>query len=109
MTQNNDLANTVVGKTIIGYKRNENLKDIIIHRKHNKIFFFKLNYSTKKSGANFAICRHLKEGNTFDDSQNNAHQVKGNISCKTSNLIYGIYCNKCIKTIYVGETGNTVY
>ena len=38
LTQNNGLTNTVIGKTIVGFKINENLEDIIIHRKHNKIF-----------------------------------------------------------------------
>lgn len=108
LSQDNDLASTVIGKTIVGYKRNENLKDIIIHRKHNKIFF-KSNHSTNKCGTNCAICRHLKEGKTFEDNRNNKYEVKGNISCKTANLVYGIYCNKCMKTIYVGETGNTLY
>ena len=76
LIQNNDLANTVIGKTIVRYKRNENLKHIIIHRKHNKIFL-KFNHSTNKCGTNCAICRPLKEGSTFEDNQNNTYEVKG--------------------------------
>ena len=60
-------------------------------------FFFKLNHSTNKCGTNCAICRHLKEGSIFEDNQNNTCEVKDNISCKTFNLIHGIYCNKCMK------------
>ena len=100
LTHNNDSANTVIGKTIVGYKINKNLKEIIVHRKHNKIFF-KVNHSTKKCGTNCTISRHLKEGSTFEDNKNNKYEVKGIISCNMFNLIYGIYCNKCMKTIYV--------
>ena len=69
LTQNNDIANIVIYKTIVEYISNENLENIIIHRKHNKIFF-KLNHSTNKCGTNCAIYIYLKEGSTFEDNQN---------------------------------------
>ena len=31
------------------------------------------------------------------------------IGCKTSNLVYGIWCAKCKKVVYVGQTGDTIY
>ena len=31
------------------------------------------------------------------------------MTCKTTNLIYAIYCNKCETIVYVGETGTTLY
>ena len=31
------------------------------------------------------------------------------IGCKTSNLVYGIWCDKCKKMVYVGQTGDTIY
>ena len=84
------------------------MKGIIIHRKHDKIYF-KLTLSTNKiCGTKCDICRHLKEGSTIEDNQNNTYEVKGNITCNTLNFIYGIYCNKFMNTMYVGETRNTL-
>ena len=31
------------------------------------------------------------------------------MNCKTENIIYAIYCKKCSKTVYVGQTGGSLY
>ena len=31
------------------------------------------------------------------------------IGCKSSNLVYGVWCTKCSKVVYVGQTGDTIY
>ena len=39
----------------------------------------------------------------------NTYVFNDHIDCKTSNVVYGIRCDKCSQLLYVGETGNTVY
>ena len=31
------------------------------------------------------------------------------IGCKSCNIIYGIWCEKCQEIVYVGETGGVIY
>ena len=33
-----EIKNIISDKTMISYRRQENLKDILVHKKHNKIF-----------------------------------------------------------------------
>lgn len=50
-------------------------------------------------------CPHISVGTTFSSSINSrVFTVKGQISCKTTNLIYLITCTAC-RQQYVGETG----
>jgi adenine-specific DNA methylase len=49
------------------------------------------------------------EGDVVQTTNKKPIKLKCNISCTTPNVIYAIYCNKCDATIYVGETGRTLY
>ena len=40
-----------------------------------------------------------------DLQSHDSHQI----SCKTTNLVYGISCQICGEIVYVGETGTTLY
>ena len=93
---------------IVAYKRGENIQDILVHRKHNNVFF-KIESGTKNCGKNCAICKHIIVGSTFNDNTGKEYNTIGEINCKTTNVIYGIRCMKCSKLVYVGETGGTLY
>lgn len=90
------------------FRRDNNLQDILVHRKHNNIFYGKPN-RTEKCGKGCALCGHIEEGEEFFDDKGKKYTVQGFINCKTSNLVYGILCTCCEKYIYVGETGGTLY
>ena len=42
------------------------------------------------------------------DKRGETKRIKGKIVCKTLGAIYGIWCKKCEKVIYVGKTQNRV-
>ena len=46
--------------------------------------------------------------NTTEDKQGNTIKLRNDINCKTRGVIYGMWCDKCDKIIYVGETKNSV-
>ena len=56
------------------------------------------------------VCKdHMKEGDTFTSHSNStSHQIRGNITCSTPNVIYLISCSVC-GIQYVGETRTTFY
>ena len=55
------------------------------------------------------VCKdHMKEGDAFTSHSNStSHQIRGNITCSTSNVIYLISCRVC-GIQYVGETTTTL-
>ena len=55
------------------------------------------------------LCKHMKVSKNFMDQSQNTYSTKGQINCLTENVIYGIFCNKCQKLLYVGETMNSLY
>ena len=58
---------------------------------------------------NYALCKHIMTGNTFYGTDNAEYKIKGYISCKSASVIYSVYCNRCSKVLYVGQTGDTFY
>ena len=51
---------------------------------------------------------YMKEGDTFTSHSNSSsHQIRGNITCSTSNVIYLISCRVC-GIQYVGKTRTTL-
>lgn len=106
LVKNNSKFDELIERTIIAYKRNENLKDKLVHRKHNNQFF-KHDNGTYRCKKGCRICNNIKEGKEFGDEKFK-YYTKGNISCDTYNIIYGIFCKKCRRIVYVGETGNNI-
>ena len=93
---------------IVSFKRDKNIMDILVHKKHNRMFYY-TEYGCKRCGKNCALCKYLIENNVFSDNDGNQFKIKGSINCKSVGVIYCIFCTKCSKNIYVGQTGDTFY
>ena len=93
---------------IVSYNRNKNIKDILEHRKHSMQLYNREN-GCKRCGENYTLCKHLIESSTFQDNEGKIYNIHGDINCKTTSVIYCIFCTKCDTIIYVGETGDTFY
>lgn len=106
--KNERLRQIFESKLVVGYKRDQNLKDILVHRKHNNLFN-KLGKGTEKCGKSCALCSHIITSDSFNNEKGDVFQVGGYINCKSRNLVYSIYCCVCCKYVYVGETGDTLY
>ena len=92
---------------MVAFRRAKNLADVLVHHKHNKTF----NTSTPgsaKCGKNCRICKVMIETNTFTNGED-IFKINSQINCKTNNVVYGIFCQKCDKIVYVGETETTLY
>ena len=102
------LKNVFPTQPILAYKRDNNLQDILVHKKHNKMFFQKPQ-KCEPCGSNCALCPYLLNSETFTNHRGEIYNVRNYINCKTENVVYAIFCNKCNTFIYVGETGDTLY
>ena len=107
--QNSDkLKNVFPNTSILSFRRDTNLQDILIHKKHNNMFFRKPNKS-EPCGKNCALCPYLQDTDKFHDTNGKQYSVRNYINCKSVNVVYAIFCIKCDKIVYVGETGDTLY
>ena len=93
---------------LVAFRRDRNIKDILVHKKHNNTFYKKEN-GCRFCGQNCALCKHLIETDTFFGTDGKEYKIKGQINCKTVGIIYSIFCKKCQKVNYVGQTGDTFY
>jgi hypothetical protein len=60
------------------------------------------------NGTRCRVCYYLTTGETFRSSTNNqSFRVRGNISCRTNNVIYLITCKSC-QHQYVGQTSRAL-
>ena len=88
----------------MGLKTGLKLQDILVHKKQNKVLDRNNDNKCKKC----SICEHITSKIKFTKSDK-TFTFNQHINCKTSNIVYGIYCNKCNEINYVGETGTTIY
>jgi len=94
---------------MVAFRRDSNLGDILVHKKHNRMFFQKPNRSGPCGAKKCAICPYMMDANSFIDASGREYQVRNNVQCKTSNVVYAIFCKRCQQYVYVGETGDTLY
>lgn len=90
---------------IVAYKRGSNLKDLLVHQKTRRAIGSR---GRQDCGGGCAICKVFYAGETVPGAGGVVHYDK-TIGCKTSNLVYGIWCVQCSKVVYVGQTGDTIY
>ena len=74
--------------------------------------FGRVNKNTKLIPGSCNRCGHcnqckfiLETDQVKDNKTGSVHAIIGNITCNTSNIIYGINCSQCDKLVYIGETG----
>jgi hypothetical protein len=81
---------------IVSYKRNKNIKDILVHSKHS-IQFYNRENECKKCGKNCALYKHLIESSKFQDNEGKIYNIHGDINCKTTSVIYCIFVQNMIQ------------
>ena len=99
------LKNIFQKDPMVAYKRGRNLKDLLVHGKTRRAL---TTQGKQDCGRDCAICQVFYEGDTVPGVGGPVHYDK-TIGCRSSNLVYGVWCNKCEKVVYVGQTGDTIY
>ena len=107
------LQRAVPETPVLAYRRPRNLRDLIVRAKVpplTDVNSSPIQHGNFRCGTNqCVVCKdHMKEGDTFTSHSNSTfHQIRGNITCSTSNVIYLISCRVC-EIQYVGETRTTL-
>lgn len=82
-------------KMIMAYRRNKNLKDILVHTAVDR----------RKTGNDPWLLSHIPF--IFNGISGRGHPIREIISPQVTNVIYVVQCQHC-RIIYVGETGRAL-
>ena len=94
--------------SIVAYRKGRSLKDQLVHNKTRK-FMNGQKGDRQDCMKNCVICRRLYQGAVKVQGPKRVCTYDRTIGCKSSNVIYGVWCNTCKCVCYVGETGGTLY
>ena len=109
--QSDRLKNIFPENSMVAYRRGRNLQDMLVHAKTKKLMRGEP-AGVQNCGKECVICRRMY---ISSDRIHGPNQAKGHctfdktIGCRSTNVIYGIWCNVCDCVCYVGETGGTLY
>ena len=87
---------------LVAYRRDRNLSDILVHGKLNKLM--KPRQDKNCGREDCSVCTRMFEGGVFSTDGVKSYSTINYKGCATENVVYGIYCCKCTKMVYVGET-----
>ena len=105
------IAQNFTNKPILAFRRNKNLRDLIgqTHLAANK----KIIKSKKKEGgssaclsrANNQCCKQVISTKTFSSMETKeTFKIFHQLNCRSKNVIYLGYCNKCPNSQYIGKS-----
>ena len=112
ITQNKYLAEVFVEPPLTAYRRQNNLRDMLIKSKvpplpplHPR----RVIKGMAKCGEACTACPFVKEGKNIRIDENNIWKIERSVNCNTFNCIYMIECDKdrC-RERYIGQTGRLV-
>ena len=94
--------------SLISYRRGRSLKDQLVHSKTKRIMTGGRK-GAQGCGKNCVICQRVYTETDLVRGPGMTCTYDRTIGCKSSNVVYGIFCEVCECVCYVGETGDTLY
>ncbi|KAH3796640.1 hypothetical protein DPMN_150209 [Dreissena polymorpha] len=77
---------------LVAFRRDCNLEDILVHKKHNRMFSRKPNMSGPCGAQWCAIYQYMLTADCFTDASDRKNSVRNNIDCKSFNVVYTVNC-----------------
>ena len=87
----------------LSLRRGKNLGDLIVNAKAKGE-----EGGSGPCGRGCKLCKYMKETDSVKDKDGGDMQLKERMDCRTIGAIYGMYCKKCQKVVYVGKTKNKI-
>ena len=87
----------------LSLRKGKNLADLIVNAKAKK--------EEGRSGPcerKCKLCEHMEVAKEVEDKDGKKLKIKGTMDCRTVGAIYGMWCRRCKKMVYVGKTMNKV-
>ena len=87
----------------LSLRRGKNLADLVVNAKKKEG-----DGGTGPCGKGCKLCGFMVETKEITDKRGDIKKIKGRMDCRTVGAIYGMYCKKCTKIVYVGKTKNRI-
>ena len=87
----------------LSLRRGKNLADLVVNAKKKSE-----EEGTGPCGRSCKLCKFMVETKEVIDKRGERKKIKGKMDCRTVGAIYGMWCKKCEKVVYVGKTQNRV-
>ena len=87
----------------LSLRNGKNLADLVVNAKKRVE-----EEGTGPCGKGCKLCNYMVETKEVKDKRGEMRKIKGKMDCRTVEAIYGIWCEKCEKVVYVGKTQNRV-
>ena len=84
-------------------RRGKNIGDLVVNAKAKKEAG-----GTGPCGRGCKLCGFMKETDKVEDKDGREMRIVGKMDCRTVGAIYGMWCDRCGKVVYVGKTMNRV-
>ncbi|MES9884726.1 MAG: GIY-YIG nuclease family protein [Sedimenticola sp.] len=90
---------------LVAYRRGQNLGDVLIHGKFNRIFGAKGRNNNAPCGEpKCTICPYFDPADSFTSVNGVKYKITRGGTCNTRNVVYLLSCKVCHCSQYVGET-----
>ena len=97
------LEGYVEGVPRLSLRRGKNLADLVVNAKEKK-----QEGKSGPCGKSCKLCSYMEEVTEVKDKKGKRMKIIGKMDCRTVGAIYGMWCKKCEKIVYVGKTMNRV-
>ena len=87
----------------LSLRRGKNLSDLVVNAKKKP-----KEGGSGPCGKGCKLCEFMVETDEVTDKRGERKKIKGTMDCRTVGAIYGMWCKRCEKIIYVGKTQNRV-
>ena len=104
MTSNDpDLAECFAKPSIVAYRRNKNLRDILVKAKIETSNKTRPRSGFTKCKRFCTMCAFAVPSQNHENKQSSEiYEIKSLIDCTTKNVIYKLGCKKCKNFLYIG-------
>ena len=87
----------------LSLRRGKNLADLVVNAKKKK-----QEGGSGPCGKGCKLCGFMKEVTEVADKKGRKMKIVGQLDCRTVGAIYGMWCKRCERVVYVGKTMNRV-
>ena len=101
--QENGLESYIEEVPRLSLRRGKNIGDLVINAKPKKV-----DGRSGPCGKGCKLCKVMKETGKVKDKDGKELLLRGEMDCRTLGAVYGMWCRRCDKVVYVGKTKNRV-
>ena len=87
----------------LSLRRGKNIGDLVVNAKARVE-----GGGSGPCGRKCKLCKFMQVTNTVKDKEGKALKIESKMDCQTVGAIYGMFCKKCEKVVYVGKTKNKI-